>query len=115
MGDAVRKPNHYQLREECNEVRDIIRERTTAMLEAGHNPDLVYDYTNAMKYSLRWFGKDGIQDVEKAIYCLQSMLEILKDDEARFQADVGGLSVPTDQSAQYIRIKSDADNNYRGC
>lgn len=109
MGDAVRKPSHYQLRESCDEVRDVIRERTTGMIDSGINPDAAYDYTNAIKYLLRWWGKDGIQDLEKAKFCIDGILEVLEKD------NVGNIQVPSDQPTQYVGICPDADNISRGC
>lgn len=73
-------PSHYQFEGEITEVRDVIRDRTVQYVEAGLPLEGLYDYLNAIKYTLRAPGKNGIEDFKKASYCLDSLIEILEDD-----------------------------------
>lgn len=75
----VTNPRHYQFSKPCNEVRDVIRDRVNKCINWPVNTDIVYDYSNAIKYLLRWFEKNGTEDLRKAKYCIDSMLRILED------------------------------------
>lgn len=76
----VTNPKHYQFSKPCNEVRDVIRDRLNRYLNfTDGQSDLLYDYSNAIKYLLRWFEKNGTEDLRKAQYCIDSMLRILED------------------------------------
>lgn len=79
--NEVTHPNHYQFSKPCIEVRDVIRDRISKYLNEEYpDTDIVYDYSNAMKYILRWFDKNGVQDLKKAKFCIESMLELLELD-----------------------------------
>jgi hypothetical protein len=75
----VTKPKHYQFSEPCIEVRDVIRDRLDRCIKWPVNSKILYDYSNAIKYLLRWFEKNGTEDLRKAKYCIDSMLSILED------------------------------------
>jgi hypothetical protein len=94
----VTKPKHYQFSNPCNEVRDVIRDRLNKLLEfSGGQSELLYDYSNAIKYLLRWFEKNGTEDLRKAQYCIDSMLRILedgKDSTDKFTERKSGDDVP---------------------
>lgn len=82
MNDKVKKPKHYQLGRPCYEVRDVIRDRCEALsLEEQNGGELMYDYSNAIKYLLRWFGKDGLQDLQKAKYCIEQLIEMIEAND----------------------------------
>lgn len=83
--DNVTKPKHYQFSKPCNEVRDVIKDRVKRLLNenspaVGYDKrELLYDYENSIKYLLRWFEKNGAEDLRKAKYCIDQMLCILED------------------------------------
>ena len=78
MTDNVTKPRHYQFYKPCNEVRDVIRDRTICAVLNGWPEDVLYDYLNAIKYVLRAPAKNGAEDIKKAIYTLQTLLEMIE-------------------------------------
>jgi hypothetical protein len=69
-------------------------------IEFAHKNGLGPCETLVLKYICRWRGKDGLRDLEKAIHCLQILIEmetnaqkaqsprIDKDALARIQADL---------------------------
>jgi hypothetical protein len=76
----ITNPKHYQFSKPCNEVRDVINDRLNKFLKySGGKSQILYDYMNLIKYSMRWFEKNGIEDLRKAKYCLDSMLSVLED------------------------------------
>jgi retron-type reverse transcriptase len=78
--NPVTKPSHYQFNQPCNEVRDVIRDRLAGyFLETG-DTYLMYDYSNAIKYLLRWYAKNTVEDLKKARYCINTMLEFLEKE-----------------------------------
>ena len=81
MNDPVKNPSHYQFKKPCLEVRDVIRDRIALMIECGYDYDLIYDYSNAIKYLLRWPAKNGIEDTNKAKYCIDTMISLLEDGD----------------------------------
>ena len=81
MNDPVKNPSHYQFKKPCLEVRDVIRDRIALMIECGYDYDLIYDYSNAIKYLLRWPAKNGAEDVNKAKYCIDTMISLLEDGD----------------------------------
>lgn len=86
--DPVTKPSHYQLHKPCKEVRDVIIDRNFKLLSNFKEKDqydlkqicaIQYNYSNAIEYLMRWFEKNGTEDLEKAQYCINSMLCVLYD------------------------------------
>lgn len=76
--NAVTKPSHYQFANACYEVRDVIRDRTEGVY-IWWGPWAVYDYINAIKYLLRAPYKNKRQDLLKAKYCIETLLEITEE------------------------------------
>lgn len=87
----VSHPNHYQGANGI-EVIQVIEGFT-----AGLTGMEAVDTANAIKYILRWKHKNGIQDIEKAIWYLTDLKERLetqqaKEDVKRDWADSGYLN-----------------------
>lgn len=72
--DMVNHPPHYNSR--SMEVIDIIE----MCIEPEENSKVAYNMSNALKYILRFRGKNGEQDIEKAIWYLKRMIEKLKEE-----------------------------------
>jgi hypothetical protein len=78
MSDPVKNPSHYQFYQPCSEVRDVIRDRIDVMYKFEEDLYLAYDYSNAVKYLLRCFAKNGVEDLKKARYCIDTMIDYLE-------------------------------------
>lgn len=81
--NPVTLPSHYQFSDVMREVRDVIRDRTVVYLDNGLPAEGIYDYDNAIKYILRAPAKNGIEDLRKAKYCLDSLIDLLEADAYR--------------------------------
>lgn len=68
----VSHPNHYQGKNGM-ETLDVIESFTD-----GLNGIEAVDTANVIKYICRWKKKNGIQDIEKAIYYATHLLNYLK-------------------------------------
>lgn len=81
----VSHPNHYQGANGI-EVIDVIEGFTTGLsgMEA-------VDTANAIKYILRWKHKNGVQDIEKAIWYLTDLKERLNNKKETREKDEGYL------------------------
>lgn len=77
----VSHPSHYQSKSGL-EVINVIE----AFTEGLEGIEAV-DTANAIKYICRWKGKNGIQDLEKAIWYIQHLIDHLnkKDEEKRVE------------------------------
>lgn len=77
----VSHPSHYQSKSGL-EVINVIEAFTEGLegIEAA-------DTANAIKYICRWKGKNGAQDLEKAIWYIQHLIDHLnkKDEEKRVE------------------------------
>lgn len=74
----VSHPSHYQSKSGL-EVIDIIE----AFTEGLEGIEAV-DTANAIKYICRWKAKNGVQDLEKAIWYIQHLIDHLnKEDEQK--------------------------------
>lgn len=77
----VSHPSHYQSKSGL-EVIDVIEAFTEGLegIEAA-------DTANAIKYICRWKDKNGIQDLEKAMWYIQHLIDHLnkKDEEKRVE------------------------------
>lgn len=77
----VSHPSHYQSKSGL-EVIDVIEAFTEGLegIEAA-------DTANAIKYICRWKAKNGAQDLEKAIWYIQHLIDHLnkKDEEKRVE------------------------------
>lgn len=71
----VSHPSHYQSKSGL-EVIDVIKAFTEDLkgIEA-------VDTANAIKYICRWKNKNGIQDLEKAIWYIQDLIDVLKTNK----------------------------------
>ena len=71
----VSRPSHYQSKSGL-EVIDVIKAFTEDLkgIEA-------VDTANAIKYICRWKNKNGIQDLEKAIWYIQHLIDVLKTNK----------------------------------
>lgn len=71
----VSHPSHYQSKSGL-EVIDVIKAFTEDLkgIEA-------VDTANAIKYICRWKNKNGIQDLEKAIWYIQNLIDVLKTNK----------------------------------
>lgn len=70
--DIVKKPKHYILNIKGQEiqVKDVI-----SAITAKYDSRLAYPVANAIKYLARATEKNGKQDIEKAITCVNFILE----------------------------------------
>lgn len=74
----VSHPSHYQSKSGL-EVIDVI----AAFTEGLEGIEAV-DTGNAIKYICRWKDKNGIQDLEKAMWYIQHLIEhLIKEDEEK--------------------------------
>lgn len=74
----VSHPSHYQSKSGI-EVIDVI----AAFTEGLEGIEAV-DTGNAIKYICRWKDKNGIQDLEKAMWYIQHLIDhLIKDDEEK--------------------------------
>lgn len=80
--DVVKKPKHYELFDGSMQVLELIVDRTKALQEASDyttpNASLYYYYGNLIKYTMRWFNKDGVQDLKKARQYLDYMINSIE-------------------------------------
>lgn len=74
----VSHPSHYQSKSGL-EVIDVI----AAFTEGLEGIEAV-DTGNAIKYICRWKDKNGIQDLEKAMWYIQHLMDhLIKEDEEK--------------------------------
>lgn len=74
MSDPVKSPSHYDgaYGVECREALANMVDR-----DSGLTPEAVYWWGCALKYVWRAPIKNGVQDVEKAMQCLEYMKEAM--------------------------------------
>jgi hypothetical protein len=81
--DTVHRPKHYMLfEEEGIEVRDVI-EKLVGKFELnsmGHPYMFVADYVQLMQYLMRFMDKNGVEDLKKARWYLDKMINIYESD-----------------------------------
>lgn len=79
--DVVSKPKHYMLFEEQGiEVRDVLEKLVEKIqLEGpawgGHSGMFISDYVQLMQYLMRFMDKNGVEDLKKARWYLDKMIE----------------------------------------
>jgi hypothetical protein len=80
--DIISKPKHYMLFEEHGiEVRDVLTELVNKMNRAGDSPNyrfaplFISDYVQLMQYLMRFMDKNGVEDLKKARWYLDKMIE----------------------------------------
>jgi hypothetical protein len=73
--DTVSKPKHYMLFEkEGIEVRDVI-EVLVSKIKISRNSLFTADYVQLMQYLMRFMNKNGVEDLKKARWYLDKMIE----------------------------------------
>lgn len=81
--DNVNKPKHYMLFPEHNiEVRDLMKLLADQLDYEGYSAMLISDYIQAMQYLLRWHNKNGAEDVRKAKWYLDKVIEELDNGDS---------------------------------
>jgi hypothetical protein len=76
--DVISKPKHYMLFEdEGIEVRDVIEKLVDKMPThyVTQNSLFVPDYVQLMQYLMRFMDKNGVEDLKKARWYLDKMIE----------------------------------------
>ena len=76
--DVVQRPKHYADKE--IEVIDYIQDTLKFLDIKGYE---AYCWGNVIKYMSRYTKKNGVQDIEKAIYYIQEVLEEAKKREGK--------------------------------
>lgn len=72
MADPVKKPSHYQGRFGLEAVDVIKNFAASPEYEEG------FYWGNAIKYMLRWHGKNGLEDLKKARQNLDWLIKALE-------------------------------------
>lgn len=76
--DAVSKPKHYMLFPDKNiEVRDVIEKLVKKMDDANtvYRPLATADYVQMMQYLMRFMDKNGLEDLKKARWYLDKLID----------------------------------------
>jgi hypothetical protein len=86
--DVISKPKHYMLFEpsdihpnkgiEVRDVLEVLAEKTADMMGAGkveYSPLFISDYVQLMQYLMRFMDKNGVEDLKKARWYLDKMIE----------------------------------------
>lgn len=79
--NVISKPRHYMLFEDKNiEVRDVIEKLVEKMplgcdTRLGYKPMVISDYVQLMQYLMRFMDKNGVEDLKKARWYLDKMIE----------------------------------------
>ena len=76
--DVVSKPKHYMLFEDQGiEVRDVIEKLVDKfeLTSMGHSYMFAADYVQLMQYLMRFMDKNGVEDLKKARWYLDKMIE----------------------------------------
>mgnify|MGYP003339674956 CR=1 FL=1 len=74
--DVVSKPKHYMLfEEEGIEVRDVIKKLVSKLSLDNDAGMFVSDYVQLMQYLMRFMDKNGVEDLKKARWYLDKMIE----------------------------------------
>jgi hypothetical protein len=80
--DVISKPKHYMLFEDKNiEVRDVLVKLVDKVNKASLLPSyqdaplFVTDYVQLMQYLMRFMDKNGVEDLKKARWYLDKMIE----------------------------------------
>lgn len=77
--DIVKKPKHYMLFEDLQiEVRDVIEKLVDKVYDKGvctQSSLFTSDYVQLMQYLMRFMDKNGVEDLKKARWYLDKMIE----------------------------------------
>jgi hypothetical protein len=81
--DTVSRPKHYMLFEEQGiEVRDVIEKLVEKLQDNTPRPYALFesDYVQMMQYLMRFMDKNGIEDLKKAKWYLDKLIEAYEPD-----------------------------------
>lgn len=81
--DVVDKPKHYMLfEEEGIEVRDVIEKLVDKfeLTSLGHSYMFAADYVQMMQYLMRFMDKNGVEDLKKARWYLDKLIDSYESD-----------------------------------
>jgi hypothetical protein len=87
--DTVEKPKHYMLfaaedlrKKQGIEVRDVITKLVEKVDEARmpYSPLFSADYVQMMQYLMRFMDKNGVEDLKKAKWYLDKLIEAYESD-----------------------------------
>lgn len=84
LQDMIKKPNHYQLLPDY-EVKDVNKALLDKIEESSFDMSL-YEagwYQQSMQYFMRFYAKNGLEDLEKGIETMQFVVDSLKARAAR--------------------------------
>lgn len=77
--DIINKPKHYMLFEDKGiEVRDVIEKLVNKMWDKplpANKPMIFSDYVQLMQYLMRFMDKNGVEDLKKARFYLDKLIE----------------------------------------
>jgi hypothetical protein len=86
--DTVSKPKHYMLFEEQGiEVRDVIEKLVSKIAVQTGRGELLYfplaeaDYVQMMQYLMRFMDKNGVEDLRKAKWYLDKLIEAYDESD----------------------------------
>jgi hypothetical protein len=76
VNDVVDRPKHYMLQEGL-EVRDVLKLLVDKIYDQGSPAEALFisDYVQLMQYLMRFMDKNGVEDLKKARYYLDEMIE----------------------------------------
>jgi hypothetical protein len=81
--DVVNKPKHYMLfEEEGIEVRDVIEKLVNKIppVSRDYGGLFVADYVQMMQYLMRFMDKNGVEDLKKAKWYLDKLIDSYESD-----------------------------------
>ena len=74
--NVISKPKHYMLLPEKNiEVRDLMQALADRLESNGYSAMFISDYIQMQQYLLRFDEKNGKEDLEKAQWYLEKLIE----------------------------------------
>jgi uncharacterized membrane-anchored protein len=74
--NVISKPKHYMLFEDKNiEVRDVIAKLVSKLKVDTDSGMFVADYVQLLQYIMRFMDKNGVEDLKKARWYLDKMIE----------------------------------------
>lgn len=75
-------PKHYDLFPEHGiQVRELMQVLCDKLDRQGFSGFLCSDYVQAMQYFLRWFEKNGVEDIEKGIWYMNKIIKQVQEME----------------------------------
>jgi hypothetical protein len=72
--NVITKPKHYMLLPNV-EVRDVCKVLAERMEEKGYKAFFISDYIQFLQYVLRFDQKNGIEDLKKAKWYLEKLID----------------------------------------